>query len=176
MPELDGGPVFAIQPDRQGHAIALLGRKGRRQVQSRTLALGSGLLGAVVVFRLVAVVVTLALLGRRIGIADRCPASRLRLRQERQNRLERVALAVRAQRETHVPLVAPVETALGVAEQRVGGLQEAEAGEHLAGVEEIDGDRVRGHRSLLRRCVRASLIARRDAIRCAGVLASIVPA
>ena len=65
--------------------------------------------------------------------------------QKPQYRLDWVLVAFRSQPEAGVLPIAPVEAALDRAEQDVGGLDESETGENLAGIRRIDRDRRFGH-------------------------------
>src|SRR5262249_40246297 len=62
-----------------------------------------------------------------------------------QHRLKRIALAFGLERESRSFTVAPIEPPFSVAEQNVGRLEKSQAGENLAGVVEIDGDRMLDH-------------------------------
>src|SRR5690606_7194836 len=87
----------------------------------------------------------LVLLGWRIGIADWPEAPDFGLRKKHQYGSERIFLALSGEAELSLVHIAPIKSALGIAEQHVGGFQKTEAGKHLAGVVKIDGNCMLGH-------------------------------
>jgi hypothetical protein len=64
----------------------------------------------------------------------------LRLNNEPEHRTKGVFVARSPKPKAHIVLIAPVESALGVPEQDVSGFEEAQASEHLTGVQKIDRD------------------------------------